>query len=366
MVAVPTTAAGGEAEASTRRTGIPADSISTPVPSLPHPHTFSSFTETTTSPARTPIACAIEPTATASTTVLPRRPLASDSPNSEWPLGSGDSILSSHSASSTRSPKAFISVRGPSSAAAAGGASAAGGATRTGGALVVRCVLAVRGGPAADGAPAVRGVPAVEAPAVGAVRRELAASPATVCPMPGMSGMLARRPSIIFSAMSVTITRAVSGSVRSLLRTPAALKICFHSSGRLRNSKPFWGVQPTCVTCVTFVGALIVDLGCEENMLLHAMGREETDLVRTSSDVGTTGATGCSGPMERIPMEVGLGDTGSGVPPKPAWRTTVVMGFTGCSSGWEDAQPIFQVLSRPSCVWGRDSMDPRAPLRPEA
>ena len=49
--------AGGEAEASTRRTGIPADSRSTPVPSLPHPHTFSSFTETTTSPARTPIAC---------------------------------------------------------------------------------------------------------------------------------------------------------------------------------------------------------------------------------------------------------------------------------------------------------------------
>jgi hypothetical protein len=75
--------AGGEAEASTRRTGIPADSRSTPVPSLPHPHTFSSFTETTTSPARTPIACAIEPTATASTTVLPRRPLASDSPNRE-------------------------------------------------------------------------------------------------------------------------------------------------------------------------------------------------------------------------------------------------------------------------------------------
>ena len=76
-------AAGGEAEASTRRTGIPADSISTPVPSLPHPHTFSSFTEITTSPARTPIACAIEPTATASTTVLPRRPSASDSPNRE-------------------------------------------------------------------------------------------------------------------------------------------------------------------------------------------------------------------------------------------------------------------------------------------
>jgi hypothetical protein len=44
--------------------------------------------------------------------------------------------------------------------------------------------------------------------------------------------------------------------------------------------------------------------------------------------------------MERIPMDAGLGDTGSGVPPKPAWRTTVVMGFTGCSSGWEDAQPI--------------------------
>ena len=114
------------------------------------------------------------------------------------------------------------------------------------------------------------------------------------------------------------------------------------SAGDLSGSR----VGVTCVTCVTFVGALIVELGCEENKLLHAMGREETDLVRTCASLGTTGATGWSGPMERFPLDAGLGDAGSGGPPKPAWRTTVAMGCTGCtgcSSGWDDAQPIFQI-----------------------
>ena len=76
--------------------------------------------------------------------------------------------------------------------------------------------------------------------------------------MPGSIGSPSRRPSRMFSANMLTMTRELSGSTRSRRRTPAALKSAFHSSGKPVKSKPRSGVHPTCVTCVTPVGSEIL------------------------------------------------------------------------------------------------------------